>query len=349
MSNYNTLNPVPSIDPRDLDDNATIFDLLLQSASSSVPDRLGAPRKTWHQMELDAAALVSPNVSSLASLTLSADKGLYAVGAGALATYDLSTLGRTLGGIANAAAGRAALSAAASGANTDITSITGSAASLTTSRSITATGDATWTVNFNGTANATAAITLADTGVGAGTYGSVTVNAKGLVTAASIATPVANGGTGATTALAAGTALGVNAVGTNTDQLAKSSMIQNEIANKRTWTSYTPTITTASGAYTTVSATGSYMVVFGICYIRVSITVTTKGTGVTPTFTLPFAALSGSAGMPLLARENAVNGKSGAAFITAGLTTAAVAAYDNTDLVTADGCVVVVQAFYPVA
>lgn len=184
MSNYNTGNPVPSTDPRDLDDNATVFDNLANGTNASYPDRLGVARKSWYQMEQDAAALVSPNVASLASLTLSANKGLYATGAATLATYDLTSLGRTLGGIADAAAARAALAAAASGVNTDITSITGSAASLTTSRSISTTGDATWTVNFNGTANVTAAITLANSGVGAGTYQGVTVDAKGRVTAA---------------------------------------------------------------------------------------------------------------------------------------------------------------------
>jgi phage-related tail fiber protein len=244
MSNYNTGNPVPSIDPRDLDDNAAHFDDLLNTAVPSVLDRTGVARKTWWQIEQDALALVSPNISALAGLTLSANKGLYATGVGALATYDLTTLGRTLGGIANAAAGRAALTAAASGANgditsltglttalsvtqggtgattagaartalaaaasganTDITSITGSAATLTTSRSISTTGDATWTVNFNGSANVTAAITLAASGVGAGTYGSVTVNAKGLVTSASAITPVANGGSGVSTSTGTG-------------------------------------------------------------------------------------------------------------------------------------------------
>lgn len=89
---------------------------------------------------------------------------------------------RTFLGAANPGAARTAIGAAASGANTDITSITGSASSLATSRSISATGDASWTVNFNGTANATGALTLANSGVGAGTYGAVTVNAKGLVT-----------------------------------------------------------------------------------------------------------------------------------------------------------------------
>jgi phage-related tail fiber protein len=58
-----------------------------------------------------------------------------------------------------------------------------SAGVLTTARSISATGDASWSVNFDGSANATAAITFADSGVTAGTYGKVTVDAKGRVTA----------------------------------------------------------------------------------------------------------------------------------------------------------------------
>jgi hypothetical protein len=104
--------------------------------------------------------------------------------------------GVTLGGVDPAA------SKAESGANTDITSLGGlttvltiaqggtgnatglaaTATALATTRSISTTGDATWTVNFNGTANATATITLANSGVGAGSYDKVTVNAKGLVT-----------------------------------------------------------------------------------------------------------------------------------------------------------------------
>lgn len=147
--------------------------------------------------------LTNGNLIALAGLVGAADTGFYFTGPSAMSTYTLSALGRTLGGIATSAAGRSALGAAAIGANTDITSITGSAASLTTTRSISATGDATWTINFNGTANATAALTLATTGVGANTYGSVTVNTKGLVTAGSVITPVANGGTGLS-ALAAG-------------------------------------------------------------------------------------------------------------------------------------------------
>lgn len=55
---------------------------------------------------------------------------------------------------------------------------------LATARSISVTGDATWSVSFDGTANATAAMTLADSGVTAGQYGNLTVDSKGRVTAA---------------------------------------------------------------------------------------------------------------------------------------------------------------------
>lgn len=99
-----------------------------------------------------------------------------------------------------------------------------SASTLQTARTISATGDATWSVSFNGSSNTTAALTLANTGVTAGTYNNVTVNAKGLITDASNVSylsgtvPVASGGTGATTAGDARTNLGAQATlvsGTN--------------------------------------------------------------------------------------------------------------------------------------
>ena len=54
---------------------------------------------------------------------------------------------------------------------------------LATARSIGMTGDVTWSVNFDGSANVSAAASLSNTGVGAGEYPVVTVNAKGRVTA----------------------------------------------------------------------------------------------------------------------------------------------------------------------
>lgn len=60
----------------------------------------------------------------------------------------------------------------------------GTATKLATARDISMTGDGAWTVSFDGSGNVTAAMTLATVNSNVGTYTKVTVNAKGLVTAA---------------------------------------------------------------------------------------------------------------------------------------------------------------------
>lgn len=85
-----------------------------------------------------------------------------------------------------------------------------SAAKWTTARTLSFTGDATGSMSVDGSANVSAALTLANSGVTAGTYGSVTVDAKGRVTAAAVATPVGNGGTGSGTASGARTNLALD-------------------------------------------------------------------------------------------------------------------------------------------
>ena len=55
---------------------------------------------------------------------------------------------------------------------------------LTTARTITASGDASWEVSFDGSANAASVLTLTATGVSAGEYPVVTVDAKGRVISA---------------------------------------------------------------------------------------------------------------------------------------------------------------------
>ena len=57
-----------------------------------------------------------------------------------------------------------------------------SASKLATARNIAMTGDGSWNVNFDGSQNASATMTLANSGVTAGSYNSVTVDAKGRVT-----------------------------------------------------------------------------------------------------------------------------------------------------------------------
>ncbi len=59
-----------------------------------------------------------------------------------------------------------------------------SAVKLSTARNIAITGDATWSVSFDGSANASGVLTLANTGIAAGTYAGITFDAKGRATAA---------------------------------------------------------------------------------------------------------------------------------------------------------------------
>jgi phage-related tail fiber protein len=73
--------------------------------------------------------------------------------------------------------------ARAQAAVTTITGNAGTATKLQTARTVSLTGDATGSVSFDGSANVSISTTLANSGVTAGTYPKVTVDAKGRVTA----------------------------------------------------------------------------------------------------------------------------------------------------------------------
>jgi len=90
----------------------------------------------------------------------------------------------------------------------DVTGNAGTATALETPRTISATGDATWTVTFDGTTNATGALTLATVNANVGSYGSstlipiVTVDGKGRITAIStVAAAGGGGGSGTVTSI----------------------------------------------------------------------------------------------------------------------------------------------------
>jgi phage-related tail fiber protein len=69
-----------------------------------------------------------------------------------------------------------------------------SASKLSTARDISSSGDVSWSVSFDGSSTVTGSATLASTGVVAGTYRSVTTDAKGRVTAGTNPTTVAGYG-----------------------------------------------------------------------------------------------------------------------------------------------------------
>jgi hypothetical protein len=96
---------------------------------------------------------------------------------------------------------------------------TGSAGLLATARNIAMTGDGTWSVTFNGSADVSGALTLADV-VTAGTYRSVTINAKGLVIAGTNPTTVSGYGiTDFYAQIVSGFVTGENSSVLNTDSL----------------------------------------------------------------------------------------------------------------------------------
>lgn len=94
---------------------------------------------------------------------------------------NLTVRGNTV--IGNAVGDTLTVNATATFNNADIVGTARDARQWTSTRTLSFTGDATGSMNVNGSANASAALTLAASGVGAGTYKSVTVDTKGRVTA----------------------------------------------------------------------------------------------------------------------------------------------------------------------
>lgn len=370
---YNTGNAVPSTDPRDLDDNAQAFDRLLQSSAASEPDRLGALRKTWSQMERDAAALVSPNVSALAGLTGAPDRVPYFTGAGALSLAVFTAVARNLLAASTQAAQRAALAlGTAATLNSGVAngvatlgadgllpvsqlpplaiSSTFTVASQAAMLALTAErGDVAIRSDLSGAAY----ILTADAPATLANWVAIQQNLGVALTALGALTPAADTlgyfsgtNTAATTAFPAQARALLSATSQASQRTAMGVLAQTD---KPTWTSYTPNVTASSGAYTTVSATAKYLVLFGVCFIEATITVTTKGTGVNPNINLPFPALAGSSNHVIPARESALNGKLGAAVVLPALNSVTCFDYANGDLVTANGSIVQISGSYPIA
>ena len=160
--------------------------LLTMANAAAVRSTIGAGTSSFSGA-YSALSGIPSSIDAIDGLTPAADRLPYYTGAstGALAT--LTSFARTLLDDTDASTARTTLGAAAS--THDHTSITGSAAKLTTARSIAATGDATWSVSFDGSAAVSAVLTLANIITAAGPVGSatrvpiITYDAKGRLTA----------------------------------------------------------------------------------------------------------------------------------------------------------------------
>lgn len=168
----------------------------------------------------------------------------------------------------------------------DVSGNSGTTTKLATARSISITGDATWTTSFDGSASVTGALTLSASGVTAGTYTKVTVDAKGRVTVGTSLsssdvttalgyTPVSTTGTAANSVLLNGASETVTA-GANT--IAKRDSAGNltanvfngtatsaryaDLAEKYTTDKEYPvgTVVVIAGANETAECTASYMI-----------------------------------------------------------------------------------------
>jgi hypothetical protein len=157
---------------------------------------------------------------------------------------------------------------------------------LSTARTIAASGDATWSVSFNGSANVTSALTLANTGVTATTYGTSTavptiaVDSKGRITSASntnITFPVTtvNGQAGTVVLTTSDIAEGTNqyftsaraqaaisgtapiSVASGVVSISQSSAINNGFLSSTDWNTFNDKLSTATAATTYVPYTGA--------------------------------------------------------------------------------------------
>ena len=121
------------------------------------------------------------------------------------------------------------------------------------------------------------------------------------------------------------------AVGTNYGFLqADSAQATGLLWNNAAWTTYTPTVTSTTGSFTTVSATGRHTRVGKLAVVQFSVTITTNGTAAGQVVvTAPFGALASSTYMGVVRESNATGNMGFAAISSGGGSSFYCANYDN--------------------
>lgn len=114
------------------------------------------------------------------------------------------------------------------------------------------------------------------------------------------------------------------------------------------WTAWTPTVTAATGTFTTATGAGRWTQIGKTIHFQASCTITTIGTGTGCVFTLPVTAQASGLMIMGSAREDATAGSMGVARLSSS-TTASVARYDNGNILNGSGSVVRVHGTYEAA
>ena len=161
-------------------------DVVVKTTAPSVSDSGYDVGKLWVNSTTKKAYILVDNTPSNASWKqLVFPEDLSDLGAGDMLKAVFATNGKAEQGYVDKAILADTATEATHATNADHATSADSATKLATGRTFSITGDATGTsAAFDGTGNATINLTLADSGVSAGTYTKVTVDSKGRVTQA---------------------------------------------------------------------------------------------------------------------------------------------------------------------
>lgn len=108
------------------------------------------------------------------------------------------------------------------------------------------------------------------------------------------------------------------------------------------FTSYTPTLTPGSGAFTSATVAGKYKRIGKVCVVKIVVTITTAGTAAgTINVTLPFTSVNdGDAYAAGTFRENAATGVMGVGRVLANSSSCVIAKYDDTSFIASSRTIV---------